>query len=66
MKKTILLLLVSIAFALSNTQSVHSQNLMTNGDLEAWTGSVPDGWNVYENISRNHNRLWWEFVCQSC
>ena len=53
MKKTILLVLVSVVFVLSNTQSIQSQNLMINGDLEVWTTTTaPDGWYKAENVTQ--------------
>jgi len=42
----LMLMLVTGIFSLS------AQNLMVNGDIELWTGGVPDGWNVYENITQ--------------
>jgi hypothetical protein len=32
--------------------NLNAQNLMVNGNLESWTSGVPDGWNVYENITQ--------------
>ena len=29
-----------------------AQNLLINGDLETWTGGLPDGWTVTENITQ--------------
>jgi hypothetical protein len=31
---------------------VPAQNLVVNGDLESWSGGLPTGWNVTENISQ--------------
>jgi hypothetical protein len=49
MKKhlTIAIILLTAGFT-----SLFSQNLVVNGDLESWTGGVPDGWDLYENISQ--------------
>jgi len=49
MRKGILFLALSTLFVLSN---LTAQNLVINGDLESWTGGLPDGWTVAENITQ--------------
>ncbi|MBT3174144.1 MAG: T9SS type A sorting domain-containing protein [Lentimicrobiaceae bacterium] len=49
MKKTILLLLMSIAIT-----GLNAQNLMVNGDLESWDNSTtPTGWDVFDNVTQD-------------
>lgn len=50
MKKVILFIapMLFVSFGL-----LRSQNLVVNGDLESWTGGVPDGWGLIENISQS-------------
>jgi len=45
---TVFVLLV--LFGLSN--NAKAQNMATNGDIELWTGGIPDNWNHVENITQ--------------
>ncbi|MCF8379544.1 MAG: choice-of-anchor J domain-containing protein [Bacteroidales bacterium] len=47
MKTSIKLGLLILLFS---TTGLVAQNLMVNGNLESWTGGVPDNWTVVENI----------------
>ncbi|MBN2174223.1 MAG: choice-of-anchor J domain-containing protein [Bacteroidales bacterium] len=47
----------SIAIFISGLLNVMGQNLVVNGDLESWTGGVPDGWTVYENITQESTNI---------
>ncbi len=35
------------------TFSLNAQNMVTNGDLESWTGEDPDNWSHVENITQD-------------
>ena len=41
-----------IVFTILGLNTLQAQNLVVNGDLEAWTGGLPDGWTVTENITQ--------------
>jgi hypothetical protein len=49
MKKALLLI---ASFVIVSFSLIRSQNLVVNGDLESWTGGVPDGWTLVENITQ--------------
>lgn len=52
MKKIIIqsTLILGILFGISLLSN--AQNLVVNGDMEAWTGGAPDGWAKVENITQ--------------
>ncbi len=52
MKKSTLNFVFTIALVLFISSFGFAQNLVVNGDLEAWTGGDPDGWTNVENITQ--------------
>ncbi|HDO26819.1 MAG TPA: endonuclease I, partial [Bacteroidetes bacterium] len=50
MKKTTtpFFFIVLLFFLVGSTSLVKSQNIVTNGDFESWTGGQPDGWTTID------------------
>jgi len=52
MKTSILTFALAILVSLGISLNISAQNLVLNGDMESWTGGVPDSWVKAENITQ--------------
>ncbi|MEA3475245.1 MAG: T9SS type A sorting domain-containing protein [Candidatus Cloacimonadota bacterium] len=56
MKKILMALIVGL-FVVGFSSLAFAQNLVTNGDLELWTGGIPDNWDHVENITQETTNI---------
>jgi hypothetical protein len=52
MTKSFLLPFIALSLFLYFGNTVQSQNIVVNGDLESWSGNTPTGWNIAQSISQ--------------
>ncbi|MBN1339111.1 MAG: choice-of-anchor J domain-containing protein [Bacteroidales bacterium] len=57
MKTLTTTLILTVCFIFLATSSVLSQNQVANGDLESWSGGLPDGWQKAENITQESTQV---------
>ncbi|MEA3475775.1 MAG: T9SS type A sorting domain-containing protein [Candidatus Cloacimonadota bacterium] len=56
-KKGLTILAISVIMFLGISATLIAQNMVTNGDLESWTGGNPDNWNHVENIAQESTNI---------
>jgi hypothetical protein len=57
MKTSILTIVFTVLISLGISLNISAQNLVVNGDMESWTGGVPDSWVKAENISQESTTI---------
>jgi hypothetical protein len=57
MKTSILTIVFAVLISLGISLNISAQNLVVNGDMESWTGGVPDSWVKAENISQESTTI---------
>jgi hypothetical protein len=57
MKTSIFTFALAVLITLGISLNITAQNLVVNGDMESWTGGVPDSWVKAENITQESTTI---------